>query len=462
MEERYIATLREAPLLSAVFHHVRLLDPSVPRDEIVDVVVVEGIIREVRPSTPSHTDDPEDTPRAPGDRYGALPLYRGDGLWLTPCFVDMHVHLREPGEEYKETIASGTRAGAAGGYGALASMPNTHPPNDHPTVTRFIVERAAREGSCRVYPVGAITKGLAGEDLAEMGSLAEAGAVAFSDDGRPVMSAYTMRRAMEYATMLQRPIISHAEDLSLSAGGVMNEGLVSSLLGLKGIPTIAEEVMVARDIMLARWTGARLHVAHVSTKGSVELIRRAKSEGVAVTAETAPHYFTLTEEAVKGFNTVFKVNPPLRTRDDVEAIIHGLADGTIDAIATDHAPHSVIEKDVEFDTAAPGMIGLETALPLTLGLVRQGYLSPIDAIAMLSTKPSRILKLPPPYGSILVGEPAYCTLINPNLEWTVRAHEGYSLSRNCPFEGFTLSGGAEMTIVDGRIVYARRKGMLVL
>ncbi|MEJ5301579.1 MAG: dihydroorotase [Thermodesulforhabdaceae bacterium] len=446
MSKGTVYLLGDAPKLSLIFQNVRLIDPAAGRDEQADVIVVEGVIKDIL--APFSVRDVADS---------SITVLPCDGLWLVPGLVDMHVHLREPGEEYKETISSGTMAAVAGGFVAVACMPNTKPPNDHPTVTRFIVEKAQTEGACVVYPVGAITKGLAGEELTEMGVLFESGVVAFSDDGRPVMNAQIMRRAMEYSLIFSVPIISHCEDINLSAGGVMNEGVVSLRLGLRGIPKIAEEIMVLRDVELARWTGARLHVAHVSTKGSVEIIRRAKKEGLPVTAETAPHYFTLTEEAVQSFDSVFKVNPPLRTSEDVEAVIEGLSDGTIDAIATDHAPHSVLEKDVEFDSASFGMIGLETAIPLTLELTRKGLLSPLKAIAALSTNPSRILGLP--YGSIDTGKPAFLTLIDPEYKWVVRAEEFFSLSRNCPFEGWNVQGRVEMTVVNGRMVFARTDGI---
>lgn len=451
MSKGIVYLVSDAPKLSLVFQNVRLLDPLAGKDEQADLVVVDGIIRDILPPFGAG-----DATSGKGERPFA-PTLPCDGLWLVPGLIDMHVHLREPGEEYKETIASGTMAAAAGGFVAVACMPNTKPPNDHPAVTRFIIEKAQTEGSCVVYPVGAITKGLAGEELTEMGSLFEAGAIAFSDDGRPVMNAQIMRRAMEYSIIFSVPIISHCEDLNLSAGGVMNEGAVSLRLGLRGIPRIAEDVMVLRDIEIARWTGAKLHVAHVSTKGSVEIIRRAKKDGLPVTAETAPHYFTLTEEAVQSFDAVFKVNPPLRAQEDVEAVIEGLSDGTIDTIATDHAPHSVLEKDVEFDSASFGMIGLETALPLVLQLVKKGALSPLKAVAALSTNPARILGLP--YGSIVPGKPAFLTLIDPNYEWIVRAEDFYSLSRNCPFESWKVQGRAEMTVVDGKMVFVRTDGV---
>lgn len=442
----FVRPIREAPKLSLVFEDVRLIDPSSNRDERADVVVIDGVIKEIL-SPLSYRASSE----------ASIPVLSCSGYWLVPGLVDMHVHLREPGEEYKETIASGTRAAVAGGFVAVACMPNTKPPNDSHAVTRFIIEKSQKEGSCMVYPVAAITKNLAGEELTEMGTIIEAGAVAFSDDGRPVMNAQIMRRAMEYSLIFSVPIISHCEDLHLSADGVMNEGAVSLRLGLRGIPCIAEEVMVSRDIMIAKWTGAKLHIAHVSTRGSVELVRRAKKEGIPVTAETAPHYFSLTDESIQTYDPVYKVNPPLRTQEDVEAIIEGLSDGTIDAIATDHAPHSVLEKDVEFDRASFGMIGLETALPLTLRLVKQGFISPIRAIALLSTNPSKILGIP--YGSITVGKPASITLINPEHEWIVNVDEFFSLSRNCPFNGWKVSGIAELTVVEGFPVFIRTDGI---
>lgn len=447
MSKGFVRSKCDAPKLSVVFQNVRLIDPSSGRDERADVVVMEGVIRNVIPPLSYNPS-----------LYGKkLPVLSCDAHWLVPGFVDMHVHLREPGEEYKETIASGTRAAVAGGFVSVACMPNTRPPNDNYTVTRFIIEKSMKEGACEVYPIGAITKNLAGEELTEMGSLVEAGAVAFSDDGRPVMNAQIMRRAMEYSLIFSVPVISHCEDLHLSAGGVMNEGGVSLKLGLRGIPAIAEEAMVSRDIMIARWTGARLHIAHVSTRRSVELVRSAKKEGLPITAETAPHYFTLTEEAVCSYDPVYKVNPPLRTPEDVEAVIEGLSDGTIDAIATDHAPHSVLEKDIEFDRAAFGMIGLETALPLVLELVRKRIISPLRAIALLSTNPSRILGIP--RGSIEIGKPAFITLIAPDYEWTVDANEFFSLSRNCPFNGWNVRGRVQMTVVEGCLVFVRTDGI---
>ena len=373
------------------------------------------------------------------------------GLVVTPGLMDMHVHLREPGEEYKETIESGSRAAVQGGFTAVAAMPNTNPVNDTASVTRFILDQARRAGLARVYPVGAISLGSQGRALSEYGDLKAAGVVALSDDGRPVMNPILMRRALEYARTFGLPIISHCEDLELRGGGVMHEGRTSLELGLWGIPAAAEETMVFRDLVLARLTGGRLHIAHVSTKGAVALIRRAKAEGLAVTAETAPHYFTLTDEAVKGYDTNAKVTPPLRTAADVQAVKEGLADGTLDAVASDHAPHSTLEKDVEFAAAAFGLIGLETSLGLTLKLVHDGTLALHQAVAALSTNPARILGVAG--GTLKVGASADITLIDLNREWQVDVATFASKSRNCPFHGYTLKGRAVMTIMGGKVVW---------
>lgn len=374
------------------------------------------------------------------------------GLVVTPGLIDMHVHLREPGEEYKETIESGTQAAVQGGFTAVAAMPNTHPVNDGAAVTRFILDQARSAGYARVYPVGAISLGSQGQNLSEYGDLKAAGAVALSDDGHPVMHPMLMRRALEYARTFGLPIISHCEDLNLRGDGVMHEGLVSLQLGLMGIPAAAEEIMVFRDLTLARLTGAQLHIAHVSTAGAVALIRQAKAAGLPVTAETAPHYFTLTDEAVLGYDTNAKVNPPLRGAADVAAIKEGLADGTLEAIASDHAPHSSLEKDVEFQEAAYGLIGLETALGLTLNLVHDEVLTLSQAVAKLSSNPARILGVPG--GSLTPGSPADVTIIDLKREWTVDVSQFASKSRNCPFQGWTLKGKAVMTIVGGKVVWS--------
>lgn len=373
------------------------------------------------------------------------------GHLVSPGLIDMHVHLREPGYEYKEDIASGTAAAVCGGFTAVACMPNTHPVADSASVITFIKERAAAAGLARVYPVAAVTAGSKGEQLAPMAETAAAGAVAFSDDGRPVTDSHLMRRAMEYAAMLGRPIISHCEDPALAAGGVMHEGPQATALGLRGAPAAAEEVMVARDIILAELTGCALHIAHVSSAGSVRLIREAKARGVRVTAEATPHHFTLTEDAVRGYNTNAKVNPPLRGPEDVAAIRRGLADGTIDVIATDHAPHAAHEKDVEFDRAPFGMIGLETAVGLVFTeLIARGILEIPAAIAKMTVNPARILGLELP--TVVPGARADLTVIDPQRTVTVRVEALKSKSRNTPFAGRTLRGVPVMTIVGGKIV----------
>lgn len=333
----------------------------------------------------------------------------------------MHVHLREPGEEYKETIASGTQAAAAGGFTAVACMPNTNPVNDCQTVTSFILAKAEKEGSARVYPVGAISKSSSGTELAEFGEMKEAGVVAVSDDGRPVANSQLMRRALEYSSNHNLLVISHSEEMSLSQNGAMNDGILSTRLGLRGIPRVAEEIMVYRDLALAEYVGRPVHIAHMSTRESVDLVRRAKAKGCKVSAETAPHYFSLSEEAIGLYDTKAKMNPPLRTHDDMLAIRDGLRDGTIDAIATDHAPHSVMEKDVEFDQAANGIIGLETAVPLTLALVNENILTPSRMIELLSVNPARILRVEG--GTLSEGKIADITVIDPEKKF-VYSKEG--------------------------------------
>ncbi len=414
-----------------------VVDPSRHLEEPLDLLVDKGKIVAVEP--PGQIPDN-------GRRIISAP-----GLVVAPGLIDMHVHLREPGEEYKETIATGTRAAVQGGFTAVAAMPNTRPVNDTAAVTRLILTQAREAGNARVYPVGAISMGSKGQALSEYGDLKAAGAVALSDDGQPVSSSLLMRRAMEYARTFDLPIISHCEDLELRADGVMHEGRVSLQLGLKGIPAAAEEVMVYRDLTLCRLTGARLHIAHVSSGGSVAIIRLAKAMGLPVTAETAPHYFSLTEAAVLGYDTNAKVNPPLRTDLDATSIKEALRDGTLDAIATDHAPHSSLEKEVEFNAAAFGLIGLETSLGLTLKLVQAGDLSLLQAISRLSTGPAQALGVEG--GTLAVGAAADITLIDLNREWTVDANTFASRSRNCPFNGWTLKGKAVMTIVGGKVVW---------
>ena len=371
------------------------------------------------------------------------------GRLIVPGLIDMHVHLREPGYEYKETIATGTAAAKAGGFTAVCCMPNTNPVNDSRSVTEFILSQAAKDGAARVFPIGAITKGSKGEELAEMGELHDAGCVGISDDGKPVMSAAVMRRAMEYSKIFDIAVISHCEDAGLAAKGVMNEGFVSTELGLRGIPNAAEDVMTGRDILLAELTGARLHICHVSTAGSVRLIREAKQRGVKVTAETCPHYFTLTEDAVRGYNTMSKMNPPLRSAEDVAAIKQGLKDGTLDVIVTDHAPHALDEKTGEFDAAPFGIVGLETSVGLALKLVQEGVLSMPQMIERMSMAPARIIKSGG--GTLSVGAVADITIIDPDLDWTVEVSRFKSRSKNTPFDGWKLKGRAVQTIVGGRL-----------
>jgi dihydroorotase len=382
------------------------------------------------------------------------------GLLVLPGLVDMHVHLREPGFEYKETIASGTAAAVAGGFASLACMANTEPPNDSAAVTQYIRDRARIAQAARVYPIGALSHGLKGERLAEIGEMHRAGIVGISDDGRPVMDAGLMRRALEYSRMFDLPVIVHEEDQHLADAGAMNEGVTSLRLGLRGIPAAAEEVMIARDIALARLTGGRLHVAHVSTAGAVELLRGAKADGVTVTAEVTPHHLFLTEEAVEGYGTNAKMAPPLRTRADVDALRAALADGTIDAIATDHAPHHHDEKDVEFDQAANGVVGLETALPLALRLVAEGILDLPALIARLTIGPARILGIPA--GTLEPGVAADVTLVDPERRWRVEARSFRSKSRNTPFEGWEMAGRAVAVLVGGRLVLDERPAAAAL
>ncbi len=413
-----------------------IVDPAQNLEEIRDVLVEDGRI--IALESPG-TIPPE-----------GREVIDARGLVVAPGLIDMHVHLREPGEEYKETIETGTAAAARGGFTGVACMPNTKPVNDNSSVTRFILDQAHKFGRARVYPVGAISQGSLGQTLSEYGELRDAGCVAVSDDGQPVMNSLLMRRALEYAKTFDLLVISHAEDLDLRSDGVMHEGKVSVRLGLTGMPAAAEEIMIYRDIRLARLTGTRLHLAHVSTAGAVAIIREAKISEMGITAETAPHYFTLTDEAVLGFDTNAKVNPPLRSEWDRMAILEGLADGTIDTIACDHAPHSVLEKDVEFAEAAFGLIGLETSLGLSLKLVHEGVLTLGQLIAKMSTRPARILRVPG--GTLAPRSPADLTLIDMNKEWTVDANTFASKSRNCPFKGWNLKGKAVVTIVGGEIV----------
>lgn len=424
--------------LNLIVKNGHIVDPSQGIDSVGDIIVENGKIKKIITNTQRS--------KLKTKNYKVIDA---KGLYVLPGLVDMHVHLREPGFEYKETIKTGTLAAIRGGFTSLCCMPNTKPVNDNETVTEFILRKAYAEGVCYVFPIGAITKGQKGEELAEMGMMYEAGCVAFSDDGRPVMNSLLMRRALEYSKRFGVPIISHAEDLNLSTGGVMNEGMVSLSLGLRGIPAEAEVIMIKRDIELVRLTGGRLHIAHVSTAEGIKTIREAKKEGITVTAETCPHYFTLTEEAVKAYRTAAKVNPPLRTFRDVDAIKEGLLDGTIDVIATDHAPHHSDEKLCEFDRAAFGISGLETALSLGLSLVRDGILSLSGLVEKMALNPARILNLKK--GTLKVGEEADIIVVDLNKKWRVESERFASKGKNTPFEGFVLEGLTVFTICKGSI-----------
>jgi len=403
---------------------------------VADVLIENGTISAVGPAlkTPA----------------GAT-VIQAKGQLVLPGFVDLHVHFREPGFEYKETIQSGTAAAVAGGFTTVCAMPNTNPVNDNQAVTEFMLERAKAAGNAHLYPIGAITKRSEGKELAEIGDLRRAGCVAISDDGKPVMNSLVMRRAMEYARAFDVPVVDHCEDLHLSEGGCMNEGLVSTELGLPGIPSAAEDVMVARNVSLAELTGARLHLAHISTAGSVRMVREAKARGLKVTAEACPHHFTLTEELTRGYNTHAKMNPPLRTMQDVQAIKEGLRDGTIDVIATDHAPHATQEKQQEFTEAPFGIVGLETALSLTLALVDEGVLTLESAVDKLATAPAKAFSLNA--GTLAVGAPADVAIVDPNREWQVDPSRFRSKSRNTPFAGWKVRGRVTTTIVSGRVVF---------
>ncbi|MGB2769029.1 MAG: dihydroorotase [Candidatus Zixiibacteriota bacterium] len=414
----------------------RVIDPETKTDRIADVFIQDGIIKKVE--------------KARG-KVKAKEIIDAKGKMVVPGLIDMHTHLREPGREDEETIYTGSCAAVAGGFTSICCMPNTQPPIDNQETVKFIYEKA-KEAKCRIFCIGCITKGRKGEELTEINDLVQAGVVAISDDGKPVSNPQVLRNALEYSSMFDLPVISHCEDLNLSANGVMHEGFVSTNLGMCGIPAVAEETMVARDVALAEFTKARIHIAHVSTKGSVDLIRQGKKRGAKVTCEATPHHFTLTDEIIRTFDTNAKVNPPLRTKRDVEAIRGGLKDGTIDCIATDHAPHSIEEKEVEFDFAPPGLVGLETALGLVITeLINKRILSWSQAIAKLTINPAKILNLQA--GRAKKNSPADITIIDPKASWVVDPSEFYSKSKNSPFGGRKLKGRAWITIVEGHIVH---------
>ncbi|MBN2105016.1 dihydroorotase [bacterium] len=418
---------------SVLLKNARVVDPQVKLDQITDILIEKDIIRKI----------------------GPVREFKGKTVdcknkIVIPGMMDMHVHLREPGEEHKETVITGCHAAAAGGFTELACMPNTKPPIDCRSDVEFIKERAENH-LVNVHPIAAVTIGQAGEQLTEMGDMIEAGAAGFSDDGKPVLTAALMRRALEYATMLGKPVIDHCEDLSLSESGVMHEGKISAVLGMPSIPSIAEEIIVARDLLIAEYTEGLLHLAHISTAGAVRLIREAKSRGVRVTAETCPHYLVLTDEAVRGFNTLTKMNPPLRSENDQKMLIRGLKDGTIDTIATDHAPHAIEDKECEFQVAAFGIIGLETAFGLIwTHLVEKKLLTLEELILKMSVHPRQILQLPE--NKIESGAPANLTLVDPDIMWTVDNTAFESKSKNMPFQDWKLKGKTFGVINRGKMI----------
>jgi dihydroorotase len=427
----------------------RVIDPAQGIDDIFHILVKDGRIKDIQ-SVAQEVESGKIKDKEPCS--GDCQLVDARGLIIVPGLIDIHTHLREPGYEYKETIKTGCEAAAAGGFTSVFCMANTDPVNDNPKVTDFILEKAKKEGCVNVFPVGAVTQGLRGETLTGMGELKKAGVVAISDDGRPLKNIKIARLALECAKNCDLPLISHCEDPNLAGDGVMNEGSVSVDLGLKGIPSAAEETMIARDISLAESTGGILHIAHVSTAGSVRLLREAKRRGIKISAETAPHYFCLTEEAVKEYGTNAKVNPPLRTKVDIEEIKEGLRDGTIDVIATDHAPHSEREKSREFSLAENGMVGLETAVPLSLKLYHEGLLSLMELFRKLTVNPARIFKLDK--GKVKVGSDADLTIIGPEAEAVINKWRFKSRGRNTPFDGWRLKGKVVKTVVGGKVIFA--------
>jgi dihydroorotase len=422
--------------------HGRVVDPTQRLDAGLSVLVVDGKIARLA----ERIDDKD------------AQVFDASGLVVAPGFIDAHVHLREPGFEYKETIASGSAAAVAGGFTAVCCMPNTQPPNDNAAVTEFIRARAGEAGLAKVYPIGAVSKGLAGEELAEMGEMVRAGAVAFSDDGHPVKNAYLMRRALEYAQLFDVLVVDHCEDPTLVAEGVMHEGAVATRLGLRGIPAAAEEVMVARDVAIAELTGGRVHIAHLSTRGGLDRVREGKARGVAVTCEVTPHHLALTDQAVAdtSYDTDTKVNPPLRSEEHVSALIQGVLDGTVDCLGSDHAPHHADEKALEFDLAPFGVVGLETAVPVTYDLLVRKRKLPLRLfVALWSSNPARLFKLPG--GSLKPGSPADLTLLDLDARATVNPDRFRSLSRNTPFAGQRLRGWPAATVIGGQVRWRRER-----
>jgi dihydroorotase len=429
------------PVELVVLKNVRAIDPALELDELSDVVIERGRI--LRRGPAGSAGDAANAERAR--------VIDAGGKWLLPAFVDLHTHLREPGQEYKEDIATGLSAAAAGGYAHVCAMPNTKPVNDTRAVTEMMVARARELGGCRLHPIGAITRGQKGQELTEMADLREAGAVGVSDDGVCVMSSAVMRRALEYAMSFDLPVIQHAEDHELTAGADMHEGAISARLGLRGWPRIAEDVIVARDVLIAEYVGARYHVAHISTEGAVRIVREAKSRGIRVTAEVTPHHLLLTHEALLGYDTACKVNPPLREERDVEALRAALADGTIDAIATDHAPHSSLEKDSELSVASPGMQGLELSFAALFGLIQKEGITLARMVDALSTRPARIIGVPAP--TLAEGGLADLVLVDPEVRWVPEKTKLRSKSRNTPFLSRELQGRVLLTLAGGTLAY---------
>ena len=424
--------------MDLVVRNGRLVDPARKIDTVANIVIRGGKIQSIGVGAGS---------ALPSN----IPVFDATGLIVAPGFFDIHVHLREPGTEEAETIATGGSAAVAGGFTAVAAMPNTKPPNDNPSITYYIISEARRSSPARVFPIGAITKEQKGETLAEIGEMFEAGIVGISDDGKPVMDAQLFRRALEYARMFDMPVIQHCEDLHLSKDGVMHEGIYSTRLGLKGIPGAAEETMVSRDLILAEMTGSKYHVAHLSTRRSLENLRKAKSRGLRVTAEVTPHHFALTDSAVADYDTNAKMNPPLRSADDVAAIVEGISDGTIDAIASDHAPHHINLKMLEFDRAPFGITGMETAVGLALTKLQ---LSITRLIELFSINPQKIMKVAP--WGLFEGSDADLTVLDLNRTWTFDVNQSRSRSRNSPFHGWPMKGKAVGTIVGGKLVFQDR------